>query len=150
MADEERAILALLRQREDAIRAGDARAAAASTAPGAISYDLPPPLQYEHDADRVAEGLTAWFATWNGGVSTTLHDPAIIISGDLALVYGLTRMRGDKKGEGRLDEWHRSTIALRRTDGAWRIIHEHNSFPLNMDGSGTAATDLQPDQGEAA
>jgi hypothetical protein len=38
---------------------------------------------------------------------------------------------------------------LRRADGAWRIIHEHNSFPLNMDGSGTAATDLQPDQGEA-
>ena len=45
MMDEEVAILAVLRQREDAIRAGDARAAAAATAPGAISYDLPPPLQ---------------------------------------------------------------------------------------------------------
>ncbi|WP_099513756.1 nuclear transport factor 2 family protein [Microvirga ossetica] len=52
--------------------------------------------------------------------------------------------RGIKKGVGPLDQWHRRTIVLRRRDGVWKISHEHSSFPMRMDGSGTAATDLVP------
>jgi len=40
--------------------------------------------------------------------------------------------------------WFRSTLGLRRLDGEWRIVHEHTSTPFHMDGSGRAATDLQP------
>jgi DNA-binding transcriptional ArsR family regulator len=40
--------------------------------------------------------------------------------------------------------WTRSTLGLKKVDGDWKIMHEHNSAPLYMDGSGRAALDLQP------
>ena len=42
------------------------------------------------------------------------------------------------------DLWFRATLALRRTDGIWKVVHEHNSTPFYMDGSDRAALDLQP------
>lgn len=145
MPTDEETIRALLKRRDADVRAGDAAAVAAVTAPGAVTYDLPPPLRYVHDVAGATEGLTAWFDTWEGPVSSDLADPAIRISGDLALAHGLANMRGDKKGEGPTDVWFRATIVLARHGDTWRIVHEHNSFPLNMDGSGTAATGLKPD-----
>jgi ketosteroid isomerase-like protein len=56
----------------------------------------------------------------------------------------LGRLVGNKKDNGAVDHWNRRTIALRRLDGEWRIIHEHNSYPIKMDGSLKAATDLTP------
>ncbi|HEX8345849.1 MAG TPA: nuclear transport factor 2 family protein [Actinoplanes sp.] len=40
--------------------------------------------------------------------------------------------------------WHRSTLGLRRIDGDWVIVHEHQSVPFEMDGSFLASTGLQP------
>jgi ketosteroid isomerase-like protein len=36
------------------------------------------------------------------------------------------------------------TTILRRSDGRWRIVHDHSSTPFYMDGSYRAATDLVP------
>jgi PhnB protein len=38
----------------------------------------------------------------------------------------------------------RSTLGFRKRDGAWTIVHGHTSVPFNMDGSFTAAMDLEP------
>lgn len=143
MSDES-TILTLLRDRERAIAAGDAEAALAALAPDIVNYDLAPPLAYRGDAARDADGLRAWFATWNGPVRVELADPDIRVEGDLAVVHGLQRMRGDKRGEGPLDIWTRLTTVLARRPEGWRIVHEHGSFPTRMDGSGLSATDLRP------
>jgi ketosteroid isomerase-like protein len=90
------------------------------------------------------DGLREWFATWENGVMVEMKDPQVIIDSDLAVAFGLVRMRGIKKGVGPLDQWHRRTTVLRRRDGVWKISHEHSSFPMRMDGSGTAAIDLVP------
>ena len=143
--NEESEIRKILKAREAAVAASDAEAAVAAMVPGALSYDLPPPLSYEYDHDAAVEGLNGWFDTWNGPVQSELVDPVIMISGDLAVAHGVAHMTGDKKGEGPQDVWFRSTVVLHQTDGEWRIIHEHNSFPMKMDGSGEAATDLKPE-----
>ena len=137
-------IRALIEQRDSAVGAGDAAGAVVATAPGAIVYDLPPPLSYTDDRDLAVAALNDWFSTWEGGVESHLHDPAIRVDGDLAVVHGLSHMTGVKRGEGPLDVWFRSTLALKRGADGWRIVHEHNSFPMQMDGSGLAATDLRP------
>jgi ketosteroid isomerase-like protein len=36
--------------------------------------------------------------------------------------------------------WTRSTLGLRKIDGAWKITHEHNSAPFYMDGSDRPAS----------
>jgi ketosteroid isomerase-like protein len=42
-----------------------------------------------------------------------------------------------------------ATLGLRKTGTGWKITHEHASTPFYMDGSGRAATDLQPEAGNA-
>ena len=143
MADDEQAIRALIAARDAAIAAGDAERAVATTAEGAVAYDLPPPLASTHVQDAVVAGLRDWFATWDGPVTSRLDDPTVRVSGDLAVTFGLARMTGVKKGEGPLDMWFRSTIVLERKRNGWQIVHEHNSVPLEMDGSDKAATDLR-------
>ena len=143
-SDDEAAILRLLKDREAAIHNGDARAALAPLADDVVVYDLPPPLTYEGAEARDAAALEDWFGTWDGPVTTQTPDPRIFIDGDLAVAFGLTRLQGDKKGEGPQDVWLRSTAVLRREETGWRIFHQHQSFPMMMDGSQKAAIDLKP------
>ncbi|MBO1908175.1 nuclear transport factor 2 family protein [Microvirga sp. 3-52] len=142
MSDDEGRILQVLRDQETAIGRGDAEAAISALADDVVTYDLPPPLEYRGAGTPAVEGLPEWFTTWQDGVTVELKDPQVVKDGDLAVVFGLARMRGIKKDVGSLDQWHRRTIVLRRRDGIWKISHEHSSFPMRMDGSGIAATDL--------
>lgn len=143
--DEGPRILALLREQERAIARGDSEAATTLLDAGAVLYDLPPPLEYRGSAARDLALLDAWFATWQDGVTVELADPTVLVEGDLAVVHGLSRMRGEKKDGEQVDNWNRRTVVLRRSGGDWRIVHEHASYPMAMDGSGRAATDLKPD-----
>jgi len=145
MTSDEQKIRGVLRARQDAITQGDARTALAPLADDVVIYDLPPPLLYEGNEAKSIEALEGWFDTWDGPVTVSVDNPTIMVSGDLAVAYGLLNMRGTKKKEGPLDQWSRSTVVLAKRDGDWRIVHEHNSFPLTMDGSGKAATDLKPE-----
>ena len=68
----------------------------------------------------------------------------MIVEGDLAVVYGLSQMTGKKTYGEQVDSWSRRTVVLKRLDSVWKIVHDHASFPLVMDGSNRAATDLRP------
>lgn len=138
-------ILALLRAQEKATARGDAAGVVAPLADDLVTYDMPPPLEYRGAGAPMIEGLEQWFATWDGPVTAELSAPTIIVEGDLAVVFGLSRMRGRKKDAGPLDSWNRRTVVLRRANGMWCIVHEHLSYPMKMDGSGQAATDLKPE-----
>lgn len=144
---DEQEILTLLREQEAAVGRGDAAGAIAALADDVVCYDLPPPLEYRGDAARDEEGLDRWFATWEDGVAVELADPVVLVERDLAVVFGLTRMRGKKKdgGAGPVDAWNRRTVVLRRREGRWRIVHEHQSYPMRMDGSDKVALDLHPE-----
>jgi ketosteroid isomerase-like protein len=140
-------ILALLKAQDEATARGDAEAVVAAGAPDIVRYDLPPPLEYRGDREGEIAGLKEWFATWDGPVTTEFAKPTVLIDGDLAVAYGFSRMRGNKKGDGPIDSWNRRTVVLRRSSGRWRILHEHSSYPMAMDGSGRAETGLKPAAG---
>ena len=53
-------------------------------------------------------------------------------------------MTGEKITGELMDIWVRTTIGLRKIDGEWKVIHEHSSVPLHMDGSARGAVDLVP------
>ena len=143
-SNDEDTIIALLREQEAALARGDARGAVAMIDRSIISYDLPPPLEYRGSDQRHIDGLNDWFAPWESGVTTELARPVVLIEGDLAVVHGLSRMQGTERGGSPIDSWNRRTIVLRRMEGDWRIVHEHSSYPMAMDGSGKAVTDLKP------
>lgn len=145
MADtDEQVILQLLNERDTANQRRDAAAVLAPLDNHYVAYDFPPPLQSVGDGTRDTKALDAWFDTWEGPVTIELVQPTVLVDGDLAVVFGLGRLRGVKKDSGPMDHWNRRTIALCRVDGAWRIVHEHNSYPIKMDGTFRAATELKP------
>jgi uncharacterized protein (TIGR02246 family) len=118
----------------------DADAIVEAYTPGAVIYDLAPPLgRRGMNRDRVA----AWLASWDGPIHIDARDIDLTIEGDVAFASVLNRMRGLQSGEDR-DLWYRTTMCLRKTNGRWRIVHEHSSVPFYMDGSYRAAVDLQP------
>lgn len=136
--------LSVIRAQELAIAKGDARATVDPMDENVVIFDLQPPLAYRGEQARDIEGINAWFATWRTGVTVHMPDPQVIVDGDLAVTFGLSRMTGTKTDGTEVDSWSRRTIVLRRIAGSWRIVHEHGSFPMAMDGSGRAVTDLLP------
>lgn len=148
MTDEVETIIALLAARNGAIGARDAAAAVATTATGAIIYDLQPPLSSVHERGAAIGDLNAWFGTWDGPIALSFEAPTVLVSGDLAVAYGLTRLRGRSKSAVIHESWFRTTTVLERRPEGWRIVHEHSSYPTRMDGSGLSAVDLTPNEGE--
>lgn len=119
----------------------DAGRIAAHYAPDAEIFDLAPPLAHRFDE----QGLAGWIATWRGPIEQESRDMTVLVSGDLAVCYGLARTRATT-AEGGEDAqwWQRITTCLQKRDGAWKVIHEHSSVPFHMDGSYRAAIDLEP------
>jgi ketosteroid isomerase-like protein len=133
----EDAVRELLDQRTAAMLAKDADRLADCYRPGAVVYDLAPPLGkvFDREANR------AWFAEKDGPMGYELRDVTVTVGGDVAVAYGLARM-GDAAGTFVL--WFRTTLVLREVGGRWLIEHLHESVPFHMDGSVRAAVDLAP------
>lgn len=139
------AIRSLIAARETAIANGDAEAAIEPLARDIVVYDLQPPLAFAGADARDAGGLRVWLKTWKeSGPRVEFRESRILIDGDIGVAYGLSRMRGEKIEEGTVELWFRTTLVFKRSHESWLIVHEHNSVPMKMDGSGLAAVGLKP------
>ncbi len=140
---ETEAIVAVLAEMHDAIAAGDAARALATCAPDTVVFDLAPPLvQSAGSRDEAVAALGGWIASFSAPPRLAHREPTVHVDGDVAFVHALTSMSGHKGGDFTL--WFRSTYGLRRVDGRWLIVHQHESVPFHMDGSFLAATGLEP------
>lgn len=120
----------------------DAAAIIAEYTKDAVIADLAPPLTHIGiDPKQKA----AWLGTWEGPIERLSHDLRIEVSGDLAVCHGFYRLSGMPKSAGEhVSFWMRATVCLRRIEGRWKIVHEHESVPFYMDGSLRPAFDLEP------
>ena len=142
--DDESAVRQLVADRVTAMRTGDAVTLCSAYAPGAVVFNLAPPLVQPSDDVRDVAQLQAWFADKGGGVWVEVRDLQVTVDGDLALCTSLQSMGAPPDSPQPFSLWYRSTLGLRRLDGRWLVVHEHTSTPFHMDGSNRAATDLRP------
>ena len=133
----EAAVRELLDERTAAMREKNADRLAECHRPGAVVYDLAPPLRKVFDR----EAKRSWFAGHDGPMDYELTDVTVTAGGDVAVAYGLARMADAAGG---FELWFRTTLVLREVGGRWLIEHEHESTPFHMDGSFRAAVDLVP------
>ncbi|MEA3065853.1 MAG: hypothetical protein QOJ27_2305 [Sphingomonadales bacterium] len=140
----ETAIRALIEERCAAMRDRDPARAAATLADDVVAFELAPPLALGPEAARDEAALAAWLAGWDGPVGIEIRDLHVEAAGEVGWSRSLNRLHGTLKGGGEVDMWMRSTLAFRKVDGAWKIVHGHSSVPFLMDGSYRAATDLTP------
>lgn len=142
--DDEHTIRRLVADRTTAMRTGDAETICRAYSSDAVVFSLAPPLVQPPDGTRDVVRMKAWFEEKGGSVWSEVRDLEVTVDGDLALCTSLESMGAPPSAPQPFALWYRSTLALRRREGEWRIVHEHSSTPFHMDGSFRAATDLQP------
>lgn len=128
-----------------ALSAGDVKAVLAHYGPSVVSYTLAPPLRQSNDPHDPAP-LEAWLATFEAPPQREVTRLSIVQDGDVAFATSLDSMTATPKGSAEsFTLWYRVTLGLRRIDGRWLVVHEHESVPFAMDGSLRALVDLQPE-----
>lgn len=145
MDEDEAEIRALIEERAAAMRDKHAARAVATLAADIVAFELAPPLALGSEQARDESALESWLAAWDGPVGIEIRDLHIAASGDVGWSRSLNRLHGRLKDGREVDMWMRSTLGLRKIDGAWRIAHGHSSVPIRMDGSYRAAMDLEPE-----
>lgn len=134
----------VIESRYDRLAAGDVPGMLAFYAPEVVQFTLAPPLG-EWTQGRNPGPLSAWVATFAAPPRKTATQLEITASGEVAFATSIDSLTATPVGSDRpFTLWHRVTLGLRRIDGQWLIVHEHESVPFYMDGSFKAAIDLKP------
>jgi ketosteroid isomerase-like protein len=142
VSGDEAAIRALIGERVAALKAKDGARALAVLAPDVVAFELAPPLVAENATDAAA--AQAWLDGFEGPVETEVRELVVHVAGDVAFSHSLNRLRATRNDGRKVDFWMRSTLGFAKREGAWKIVHGHTSVPFRMDGSFTAALDLEP------
>ncbi|MBG0564588.1 YybH family protein [Actinoplanes aureus] len=121
-----------------ATAAKDLDALMAPIATDVVSYEHETPLAYT-GRDQVREVCRRGLEAGAGEVTWQVPDLTVVTDGDLAVAWGLNRVRAD----GAPETWSRGTRVFRRAGGRWEMVHQHLSYPLEP-ATGEARTDLKP------
>ena len=111
-------------------------------APDVVSFDLGPPLRHGGGAE-FRERWQTLFDAHEGAIEYEVHDLHVTGDGDVAFSRSLNHFVAARKDGARTDRWLRWTACWRHADGAWRIVHEHVSVPVDA-ASGEAVFDAKP------
>lgn len=117
--------------------ARDLDAVMAKIADNAISYEHDAPLQYL-GVEAIRGVCKRGFDEMPGDLRWDIPDLEVIVRDDIAITWGLNRMRADG-----IEMWSRGTRIFRRIEGAWKMIHQHVSFPYDP-ATGRAVLDSKP------
>jgi ketosteroid isomerase-like protein len=126
----------------EAIRATDLEAVMPIYAPDIVSFDIEPPLRHLR-AESKRRNWTKVFAMYQRPLGYEVRDLTINVGDDVAFVHCLARLSGTLKGGGSGGYWVRWTPCMRKINGAWRIVHDQVSVPVDFE-TGKALLNLQP------
>jgi uncharacterized protein (TIGR02246 family) len=121
----------------DATAAKDLDGMMAAVADDVVSYEHEAPLRYVGAAavrEVCARGLDV-----GGEVGLAIPDLRVLVGDDLAVAWGLNRVRVG----GEAEWWSRGTRVFERRAGAWVMVHQHLSVPYDLE-TGKARPDLSP------
>ncbi len=133
-AGDKAAIESLYKGFNDAFNKKDANAIMAFYAPDVFVFDVVPPRQYV-GWDAYKKDWQDVFAAMPGPLQNSVSDLEITVVGPVAYTHYLDEgTMTDKDGKA-LHMVVRSTDVLRKINGKWLIVQEHNSFPVDMETS---------------
>ena len=139
---DEREIRALFAAWSQATARRDLDASMTPIAANVVSYEHDAPLQHV-GADAVREVCQRGFDVTPGDIRWDVPDLQVLVRGDIAVTWGLNRVRGHAPGQPAFESWSRGTRVFQKIAGAWRMIHQHVSFPCDPQ-TMAARLDLRP------
>jgi ketosteroid isomerase-like protein len=122
--------------------ARDVDALMTKIADDAHSFEHQAPLQIL-GLDAIRTSCRSGFAAVIGEFRWDIPDLKVLVRDDIAVTWGLNRMRSQGPGKPAVELWSRGTRVLQRIDGKWKMIHQHVSFPYDP-ATGNARLDLKP------
>ena len=140
--DEEAQIRALIADWARAARAKDVDAIFAHYAPDIVAFDGIGQLRFK-GGDAYRKHWEACMAMCAGPMIFEVHDLDITAGDDLAFGHYLSRCGGTGPDGKEQAGWFRVTVCCRKTNGRWKVAHEHFSAPFDPE-SGKALLGLEP------
>jgi uncharacterized protein (TIGR02246 family) len=127
--EEEVAIRRIIEGWAKAVRAKDINGVIAHHTDDVVMYDVPPPI--------AVRGISAYRETWppffealtKGEAAFDIIELQITAGDTVAFASALLRCGSKEELAKDPAPRLRLTIGLRKVDGAWKIAHEHHSFP---------------------
>jgi uncharacterized protein (TIGR02246 family) len=107
-----------------------------------VSYEHDAPLRYV-GIDAVRKVCKQGLDAASGSVSWDVPDLEVLVRGELAVAWGLNRMRVEQADGTLIESWSRGTRIFQKSDGTWSLIHQHLSYPYDPTTS-QGRTDLRP------
>jgi ketosteroid isomerase-like protein len=124
-----------------AIRAIDLDQLRSIYADDIVSFDIEPPLRHV-GVDAKLKNWSRVFTAYQG-LDYEIRDLEVTVGDGVAFGSSLNRISGRLPDGHDSSYWVRWTASLCKIDGAWRIVHDHVSVPIDV-GSGRALRDLEP------
>src|SRR5262245_15227283 len=135
----------LIRQRvvdyAKAIGAKDLDGVASFFEPNLVSFDVAPPLRYA-GADNKNRTWRELFSAYRS-ITYDVRDLTVATSEGLAYAHSLNHVHGTLANGHVTDIWVRWTVCFQRIRGAWLVVHDHVSVPVDLE-HGRAVLDLTP------
>jgi uncharacterized protein (TIGR02246 family) len=95
-------------------------------------FDVTPPRQHV-GWDDYRKDWQSFLGTFKGPIKATIGDLDIVADGNMAYSHSVQHVTGtDMKGKP-VEFVVRVTDVYRKIKGAWLIVHEHVSVPVNFD-----------------
>ena len=139
---DEAAVHAVLESMAGAVRAGNVDAMLAQCAEDIVTFDLVAPIKHE-GAEAIRPHWLQALAAFEPPIDYDFQQLHIEVDGDVAFARCLNRFGGTRHDGAQVVNWMRSTFALRRIQGRWKVVHEHVSVPFDMR-TGKALLGLHP------
>ena len=95
-------------------------------------FDVTPPRQYV-GADAYRKDWKDFLATFKGPIKVVMSDLAVSVAGPMGYGHSIQHVTGTDTKDKPVDFTVRVTDVYRKIKGAWLIVHEHVSVPVNME-----------------
>ncbi len=101
--------------------------------PDLVIFDVLPPMKYE-SAESYRQSWGDWQPETQGEGQFDLENLSITASTDLAFAHCFIRCGGTMPDGRTFQDLVRATFCLKKIDGAWKILHQHGSKPVQKTG----------------
>ena len=127
---DERTILDLMAKWRSALEKKDVAKMTEDYLPEALLFDACPPYKTAgvEGIKQVWENCLPYFPE---EFKSEHRDVRVHVAGDVAFVHGIHHFVPTPADHPCGQSWMRFTMGLKRTDGNWKVAHEHVSIPFN-------------------
>lgn len=99
-----------------------------------VIFDVLSPMKYE-SAESYRQSWSDWQPETQGEGQFDLENISVTVSTDLAFAHCFIRCGSTMPDGHTFQDLVRATFCLKKIDGAWKILHQHLSKPIQQSGS---------------